>query len=183
MHLRYRVAAATALVAACALSSGCSRDRTAQTVAAMNESNIKRVVNLYTGYQAKHGWSGPKSEVDFKEFITKGMPAENLQMMGVDANNLDAVFQSERDGKPFRIKYGVGGGPGSYNPVVFEQEGQGGLKQVAFTFGKVEEVDDARYKQLWDSRASGGSRSKGPAAVEPGSRPSGRPPGAGPTQP
>ena len=45
-------------------------------------------------------------------------------MMNIDANNLDGLFTSERDNKPFKIRYKVGGGRGSVDAVVFETGGQ-----------------------------------------------------------
>jgi hypothetical protein len=76
------------------------------------------------------------------------MPSHRLEMMQVDPGKVDELFVSERDGQPFVIKYGQSGGIMSRLPVVFEKEGKGGKRQVAFTDGQVEEVDDATYQQL-----------------------------------
>src|SRR5437762_519249 len=160
---------AAAVAAVVALAAGCS-NKVAQDVAAKNDANIKRVANLYTAHMAQRGWAGPKSEDEFKEFIRKDMPAENLQMMKVDPANVDAIFVSDRDGKPFKIRYGVGGGPGASIPVVFEQDGQGGRKMVGYTFGKFEEVDDAQAKQLWDGKAAPTTAAQG-GPGQPGGRP------------
>ena len=105
-------------------------------------------------------------------------------MMGIDPNNLDAAFTSERDSKPFKVRYKVGGGRGSASAVVFEQEGKDGKKQVGFTGNsKVEDVDDATYQQLWSGKGPSPTAS-GPPGALPGkeSRPAGRPTGA-PTGP
>ena len=157
--------------------AGCSTDETANKVAAMNTSNIQRISNLYAGFQNMKSSSGPKDEAELKTFIKEYDP-NKLQMMGVNANDLDKLFTSERDGKPFKVKYGVGGGRGSVSPVVFETVGQDGKKQVGFTGGTVEDVDDARYQELWSGKA--------PPTTMPGSkdygRPTGRPSGA-PTGP
>ncbi|MFO0810512.1 MAG: hypothetical protein U0746_17945 [Gemmataceae bacterium] len=171
---------AGALLALAAVSIGCSSDKTAEQVAAMNDSNIKRTVNLYTAYMAHHGWATPKSEEELKGYVKVGLPAENLKMMKVDLEKLDEVFVSERDGKPFKIKYGAPGGMGAKVPVVFEQDGQGGIRQVAYTFGKVEDADAKRYKELFEGKAP---ESK-PGSPGSSSRPTGRPVGAptGPTK-
>lgn len=134
-----------------ALSAGCSRDPTADKVAAMNTSNLQRVTNIYEAFQNVKSGGGPKSEADLKQFIREYDPSK-LAMMKIDVNNLDALFTSERDSKPFKVRYGVGGGRGSVAPVVFEQDGVAGKKQVGFTGGKIEEVDDATAAQLWTGK-------------------------------
>jgi hypothetical protein len=160
---------------------GCSGENTNKQVAEMNKSNGQRLSNLYAAYQNVKGGKGPKSEAEFKEFI-KAYGAERLKPMGVDLANLDQLFTSENDGKTFKIRYNVGGGRGSVDAVIFEQDGKEGLKQVTFTGGKVESVDEVAYKSLWEGKPSvlaAGSNKGGPP---PGGRPSGRPTGA-PTGP
>lgn len=131
-------------------AGGCT-DRVTSEVAAKNNSNIKRLVNLYAGYQLTHGWQGPPNEQALKNFVTSGgLPPKNFHMMGIDVEKPELVFVSERDGLPFKVKYGMAGGIGSVIPVVFEQSGYGGKKQVGFTTPIVEEVTDARYSDLWE---------------------------------
>jgi len=154
---------------------GCSSDDTAKQIAAMNKSNIQRLSNVYAAYQNGKGGSGPKDEADFKDFIRAYDPAK-LSAMGIDPGDLDKAFTSERDGKPFKIKYAVPGGRGSVAPVVFEQDGAGGTKQVGFTGGTVEDVDDAKYKELWAGK--GAAPAGGPPTGPNSSRPKGPPPGA-----
>jgi hypothetical protein len=60
---------------------------------------------------------------------------------------------------------------------VFEQDGQGGLRQVGFTFGKFEEVDAARYRELFEGRP-GSARPAGRPPAAPTNMPKGRPSGA-----
>jgi hypothetical protein len=135
------------------LAVGCSQDRqVAGIVAAKNDSNLKRLANLYQSYQLRHSSQGPKDEAAFKGYIQYDMPAHRLEMMQIDPNNLDALFVSERDGQPFRVRYGVGGGAGWVVAVVFEQQGVGGEKQVGFTDGTVESADENRYRQLLEDR-------------------------------
>jgi hypothetical protein len=164
--------AATYLLVALA---GCSGNDTASQVAAINTSNIQRLANMYSGYQNMKSSGGPKDEKDFKAFIKNFDPAK-LKMRGIDPNGLDALFTSERDGKPFKIRYQVGGGRGSEAPVIFEQVGKEGKKQVGYTgLSKVEEVDDARYAQLWSGKSAPTVDPK--AAVRPSGIPSGTPKG------
>jgi hypothetical protein len=131
--------------------SGCSSDDNgASQIAAVNNSNIQKLTNLYSAFQANRYGPGPKNEGEFKRFIKDEMGPYHLGLMQVDPNNIDAVFISERDHKPFKVRYGVNGGPGIVNPVVFEEEGTGGKKQVGINGAKVVEVDDAQYKEMWE---------------------------------
>jgi len=154
---------------------GCNSDRTAQDVAAMNKSNIQRLANLYTAFQTYKGGRGPATEAEFKDFIAH-FDAEKLTMMGVKANEVNGLFTSERDSKPFKVRYNVGGGRGSVDAVVFEQDGKDGKRQVAFTSNtKVDDVDEATYQKLW----AGKGVSEPVAAAPTSGRPkSGPPPGA-----
>ena len=169
--MRIKIAGVVAaFVGAVSIASvGCSRDKTAEQVGEMNKSNIQRISNMYAAYQNMKGSGGPKDEADLKAWIREYAP-DKLAMMKIDVNNLDGLFTSERDGKPFKIRYKVGGGRGSMDPVVFEQDGVGGKKEVGYTGGKVEEVDDATYTQLWSGKkpTTGG-------VVPPGSKEAGRP--------
>lgn len=136
----------------CALLAGCSGQNAQDKVASLNDSNIKRVANLYMAYQRVHDWKGPQDEATFKNFIQKEMPAHRLEMMQVDPNDVDGLFRSERDDKPFKIRYGIGGGPGWAVAVVFEESGNGGNRQVALTDGSVEEANEDRYAQLLEDK-------------------------------
>jgi hypothetical protein len=126
---------------------GCERQGPASQIAAANNSNIRRLGNLYKAYQLRNGNQGPADEAAFKKFLHEMSPTR-LERMQIDANNIDGLFVSERDGQPFVIRYKVSGGIGSVDPVVFEQNGSGGKRQVGFSDGSVEEVDQSRYDQL-----------------------------------
>ena len=86
-------------------AAGCGGPDRADQVGAMNDSNIKRVANLYMAYQFRKGMKGPADEATFKNFIQNEMPARKLDLMRVDKNNIEALFTSERDGEPFQVRY------------------------------------------------------------------------------
>jgi hypothetical protein len=155
--------------------TGCG-DKTARDVAAMNKSNIQRVANLYTAFQTYKNGRGPADEAEFKAFIKEFDPAR-LKMMGVDPNNLDALFTSERDGKPLTLRYAVGGGRGASSPVAFEGEGKDGKKQVAFTGGKVETVDESTYQDFLAGKVETKPAAGGPTINRPTGVPAGAPTG------
>jgi hypothetical protein len=181
---RTRIVTAGVVAVLAAGLVGCT-DETATQIAAMNTSNIQRVSNLYAGFQNMKNPQGPKDEADFKGFV-KAYAPDKLQAMGIDPSNPEAVFVSERDGQPFKVRYKVGGGRGSVAPVVFETVGKDGKKQVGFTGGKVEEVDDATYQKYWSGKGGAGDRPSGPPAgapTGPGGRPGSGPPPGAPTGP
>lgn len=189
-NLRRSATGCTGLAATLVLL-GCSneKEQIGREIAAMNTSNIQRISNIYAAYQNAKNGKGPKDEVELKGFIKEYDPFK-VASMGFDANNLDKSFTSERDGAAFKIRYNVGGGRGSADAVVFEATGKDGKKQVGYTGGKVEEVDDATYQALWSGKKPAGSADSkgGPPSGAPdpknaaGGRPSGAPAGA-PTGP
>lgn len=151
-------AAAAALVAAAA---GCSDSSISRQVAAMNDSRIKQLANLFRFYQATNGWVGPKDEATLRTFVASA-PAKNLAMMGVDPTKFDELLVSDRDGKPFRVRWGVTIGPLEEQAVVFEEEGLGGKRFVAFTGARAEEVDGDRYERLWKGESISGGVAPAP---------------------
>jgi hypothetical protein len=150
-------------VAAC----GCSDGNLRRQVAAMNDSRIKQLANLFRFYQATNGWVGPKDESTLRTFV-QSAPKKNLDMMGIDPAAFDQLLVSERDGKPFRVRWGVTIGPLEEQAVVFEAEGREGKRLVAFTGAKSEEVDADRYEALWNGEAV-------TATIAPAARPSAAP--------
>jgi hypothetical protein len=140
------------LLSAILLLGGCSGDEGASAIAAVNGSNLQRLTNLYSAYQFDHYGPGPANETEFKAWIKKNMGPSRLELMHIDPNNIDGVFISERDHKPFKIRYGVSGGHGSGNAVVFEQDGVDGKKQVGANGGIVMDVDDAQYQEMWSGK-------------------------------
>jgi len=138
--------------AALLMFSGCSDDHGASAIAKVNSSNIQRLTNLYSAFQMNRYGPGPKDEPEFKRFIKEEMGPYHLGLMGIDPNGIDAIFISERDHKPFKVRYGVNGGPGIVNAVVFEDEGVGGKKQVGINGGTVMEVDDAQWQDMWSGK-------------------------------
>lgn len=146
-----------------ALSGGCS-DGVGRQVAAMNDSRVKQLANLFRFYQATNGWIGPKDEATLRAFV-QSAPKKNLAMMGVDPARFDDLLVSDRDGKPFRVRWGVSIGPLEEQAVVFEAEGRDGRRFVAFTGARAEEVESDRYERLWNGEAV--TASVAPAPVAP----------------
>jgi hypothetical protein len=138
---------------------GCSSDNTAARVAQFNKSNIQKASNLYSLYYRAKSSSGPKDAAALKEFASKDVALEQLQLMQIDPKNVDAIFVSERDGKALKVKPNVPSNPFAPGAVVFEDTGVNGQRQVGFTNSTVQEVNDAKYKELWDGKDTSGGAS------------------------
>jgi hypothetical protein len=133
---------------------GCGRVSPEDALAEANDTNMKKLANLYFTYQMKHDWKGPKSEEDFRKFI-EGFDAAKLKRIGIESGSIEGLFSNDRDGKPFKIRYGVAGSAmGSSAAVIFEEEGVGGQRMVGFLNMEQRQVDDAEYDQLWSSAPS-----------------------------
>jgi hypothetical protein len=144
------------LILGCVISlAGCRGGNTPDDlIRSANKSNLQRLANLYVMYQVQHKFQGPPSEAEFRAFLEKA-DAPALAKMGVQISELDDLFICERDGEPFKIKYGVPSGPrGSTEPVVFEAIGKGGYKMVGFLNMVQREVGESEYQQLWDSKVA-----------------------------
>lgn len=115
------------------------------------QSTLKPLAILYGQYIGQHRGQPPPNEEAFRKFI-EAQPPEMLKSLNV--SSVDELFVSSRDGKPYKILYGEAakkgppGGPAGSPVIAYEQEGQGGRRWVASSMGAIEEVDEARFKQL-----------------------------------
>jgi hypothetical protein len=97
------------------------------------QSHLKTLCVLYGQYIMQHQGKAPPSEAEFKKYIKElsGHP------------DVDALFVSERDKKPYVIVYSQGEAP---NVIGYEQEGSGGKRFLATSVGSVDELDAAQFK-------------------------------------
>lgn len=147
--MRTRLSSCCVLLAALAGCGGSGNND--EAIARVNSANIQRLANLYFTYQTKNEWRGPADEAEFKGFIRSYNP-QKLTRIGVDPQEIDALFTSERDGQPFKIRYSVkGSAMGSSEPVVFESVGVDGKRQIGLLNMTQTEVDAAEYESLWAS--------------------------------
>ena len=115
---------------------------------ARESSTLKPLMVLYGQYVGQHRGEPPANEEEFKTFIRAVDPA---LLESFSVKSADELFVSSRDHKPYVIFYGaVTGPPGpAGQPVVaYEQEGFEGKRYVASMLGAVEEVDEARFREL-----------------------------------
>jgi len=114
-----------------------------------NDTTLKKLSNLYTSYSTKNGNLGPPDEATFKQYIRDADPYL-AKAIDFNPSDPDRLFVSTRDGKPFRVRYRVRlGNPRSPAPIIHEAAGVDGRHEVGFAYGRVEEVDEARLRQLF----------------------------------
>ena len=113
------------------------------------DSNIKRTAAMYGLYLARNKNVGPADEAAFKKFLSE-VSAERLEIIGVDPSDREGILTSDRDGKPFKFRWGVEVVPrGPSIPVVFEAEGVEGKYMVGFTSSAPREVEKSDYDKMW----------------------------------
>ena len=124
-------------------------------VAQANATNLQRLANLYFAYQMDNStFQGPADETTFKKFI-QNFDVEKLKRVGIDPSAVDTLFIGDRDGEPFKIRYGVVGSVmGSTEPVIFEATGVGGQRLVGFLNMSQREVDETEYETLWAGKGA-----------------------------
>ncbi len=133
------------LIVGFAMLTGCGSGT--PTSAKYNDTNIKRLCNCYSMYQFSNGFRGPESEEVLKEFLKNDAGANvKLKRMGINKDRIDDIFTSERDGEPFKVRYGLRGSDANV-AVVFESVGVDGRRMVALN--PVVECDDAEYDAYW----------------------------------
>ncbi|QDT69259.1 hypothetical protein MalM25_21930 [Planctomycetes bacterium MalM25] len=127
---------------------GCSSQRV-PSLAEVNNTNIKKLRGAYGLYLFQHDLRGPENEEELKEYLRTDEGAQvKLGRMGMTVDQIDSIFISERDGQPFKVRYGLRG-LGDH-AVAFEAEGVDGKRMVALSIPR--EVDDAEYERLWNQK-------------------------------
>jgi hypothetical protein len=116
------------------------------------ESCLKPLAIYYAQFIPQHQGKPPKDEAEFKAFLKE---PTNLQYLERDfhISDVDAMFISTRDKKPYVIIYGpsTGEGPAGQPVIAYEQEGVNGKRFVASKMGAVEEVDSATFSRMTGS--------------------------------
>ena len=121
-----------------------------------------------------HESRGPENKEEFLDYLTSDRAAAvRLDRMGVPLDRINDLFVSERDGKPFKIRYGLTGNE-TDQAIVFESEGVNGKRMVAFF--EPRELEKEEYEKYWKGiRHSDRSNQTGEASPEPARLPTGSP--------
>jgi hypothetical protein len=142
----FRPAAAFCVIGlACMAASGCGSQKKSL---AREQSGLKKLTVVYGRYLSQHRGRPPGDEAEFKKYVQSLRPAD-LKSFGID--DPSRIFISDRDDKPYIIIYGEPKGPpgpGGAAVFAYEQEGKAGKRWVASSIGAIEEVDEARFREL-----------------------------------
>jgi hypothetical protein len=144
LHVRMmgKLFAAVSLVG---LIVGCNGQKPVD-VSELNKTNIAKLRNAYSIYMNQHQFTGPKNEKELKDFVKSDLTAKVLlERMGVKPDDIDGIFVSDRDGKPFKVRWGLLGMADF--PIVFEAEGKDGKRMVAYA--TVKELSSAEAEKLY----------------------------------
>lgn len=137
--------ALTSVTALLLVLAGCTR----QTANYQRQhSGLKPLAIFYGQFVGQHRGRPPADEAEFRSFLSS-LPAERLKSFGVA--EVGGIFTSSRDGKPYVVVYGPATPAAAGSPdrvIAYEETGLGGKRYVAFSTGKVDEVDEARFGQL-----------------------------------
>jgi hypothetical protein len=108
--------------------------------------NGRRVAFFYAQFMSSpmkpvgpEGFSGPKNEAELRAFIAAS-PAVALEDMGIRNSMSPDLFTSERDGQPFRVRYGIRGSLSTTYVLLCEAKGVNGRVTVFKSDGSSAEV-------------------------------------------
>ena len=148
--IRFFHLATVLLLASWFAGPGCSNKL--PSLETLNDSNIRRLHSAYSIYMKRNGFTGPKDEQELKSYLQSNQTAKALLgRMGVEIDSLDEIFVSERDGKRFKIRWGVSGVED--HAIIFEAEGIDGKRLVAFS--RPRELTADEYEGYWSGELKG----------------------------
>jgi hypothetical protein len=107
----------------------------------LHESNLRLVAVVYNQYLAAHDGEAPSDADDFRAYVESLGPGL-LQRAGL--SGLDELFISQRDGRPFAVKYQDASWP-LEGVIAYEQVGASGTRYIAADLGGVTEVPEAEF--------------------------------------
>ncbi len=135
-----RVASGIWLLVLClCCAAGCGKSR--QTVEV--ETRLRRLATFFGRYVAAHQGQSPSGPDELKNFVKTAKLDEQLNV-----SDVEEVFVSPRDEKPFVVRYKT---PmtvaGTHVPVLaHEEDGLNGKRFLAYANTKVEELDQRRFE-------------------------------------
>lgn len=109
--------------------------------------NGRRVAVIYARYMSSptkpvtgpNGFAGPADEAELRRFIA-ATPSAALEEIGIKSAESAELFASERDGQPFRVRYGIKGPLSTTYAVLCEAQGVNGRVKVFKSDGSSVEV-------------------------------------------
>jgi hypothetical protein len=144
---RLRISVLFVFSATLFLESGCGSHKPVRS-SGPDSTRMTALAGYYSRYVGRHQGHLPPDEATLKNFMrSEGKAA--LSKGG--ATDIDALFNSERDGKPLVITYSDSSPNREFAPeliVAHEQTGAEGKRLAAFPSGAVRELDQAAYDAL-----------------------------------
>jgi hypothetical protein len=119
-----------------ALIAGCGGKNAGQN---REQADINAIATAYRSYAQARG-GPPPNEQKLREFI-QSLP--NDKRAALRATDIDSVFISPRDKKPYVVAYGEKTKGRIPHYFVYEQEGSSGKRWAACSMGYVSEVNQA----------------------------------------
>jgi len=141
--LFFRAGIGLSVLVVCLVSVGCGRAR--REAQQRQDSNLKPLAILYGQFLGRHEGRPPADEQEFKQFIRS---SGSEQLARFDVADLESLFISSRDQKPYVVLYGDEAPLGSARVVAYEREGQGGTRFVANDLGEIRQVDEAQFRAI-----------------------------------
>jgi hypothetical protein len=131
------------IVALCvcgAMAAGCTSGAGEE-----HQTNLRGLAAYYSQFKAKNRGEAPKNEKALKDYIDADLSAAGAP---TSADKIDALFVSNRDGKPFAIRYS-GDKSWQYPELMaYEQEGRNNMRHVAYALGGVEALTDEQFNKM-----------------------------------
>lgn len=137
-----RLSALLKLLASFLFVVGCSSDKPAD-----DETKLMHLVDFQRQFAEEHDGREPQSADELQAWVSQLDPQE---LLARHISDVDSLFVSSRDGKPFVIVPRTEAATtSSQNRIVaYEQTGVNGLRWVAFDLGQVEEMDSELITHL-----------------------------------
>jgi len=132
-----------AVVAALSTLAGCGGPGTGEVQQATSHLAI---LSGYYGLFTTENGQRPADEAAFKAFVKEKTTPPVLERY--DVSSADELFLSKRDGQPLVFLYGKQPKGVDRDVVGYEQTGFDGKRWVVFSLGNIEDVDDARLREL-----------------------------------
>ena len=130
------------LLASFLLIAGCSSSHSLD-----DETKLMLLVDFQRQFTEEHDGRDPQSADELQQWVRQLDPQD---LSARQISDVDSLFVSSRDGKPFVVvpRSGAATTSDQNRIVAFEQTGVNGLRWVAFDLGQVEEMDSELIAHL-----------------------------------
>lgn len=139
---RSRLAAVVVLLTGLVPLNGCGGGQTAARGQVL--SPLKALLAMNSQATSQLG-RRPANEAELKEFVAK---SGGKLLEAYKISDVNSLFISPRDNQPYVVVYGARPADMAAGVVAYEQAGVDGKRQVGFELGYIEEVDDAKFKEM-----------------------------------